>query len=705
MILFLCLFFIFLSTIESKNIQIEPKNIQIDSLKLYIQSYPWWKELYLEVSGRVDKIFVERYRPFLFSTKRSYEDYFREKKKREIKFLFKKNKHELSSKFYLFQKKNFWTITDQGNTYFIIPRRKKLNVYFGEQSAEAIITFRIYYGKRLVKVFNYILEPGKKDFGRQVSFYKKWGPLNSSSQKVLTGIYRIEVQFNKNFQSHYFRKKWKQEVSGKIEPEIILWTPNFLKPNIKSNRWNKFYTKAWKCFYIENPRFQIHPSRKFQKSSYELTEKDFPSMVNLFSRFSDVLDLRTGTIQAEHSESIYGYIVNKFSSSLKEEIKIYGRRLQKGRVRLFPGAAKQTAKELNKLISAPALYKEKLFKNIDLRYITRQVLLEYLFALACKRRMAKKEIHYLNRLLLEDAFVGLIKKYQTPLFIKESEEWRDLYIERMKKLNEIFLEIQMRKAILILNPNEVLRAKTNQYKNLREKLIEWKERYKRQKKAIAKQAVWRQFLQENIIWNPRNLYLQLQVRAALLYLLTGNNLEEFESWRELYFQEPGKWTNILLDFRKVGRTQDEKDKPYMQHIAFHIRRNLRQDARKQKMRIWKRWVMGARGSLAKIAKEEKILRRYAKLSFPSRYTRTQSSLLSYCSILIRITNITFMEIDKIFGIQTQESQKVDPYAIKNFAIIVRYIQDLLGNVALETKILLKKELGYLPPPGTDPTQQ
>ena len=94
---------------------------------------------------------------------------------------------------------------------------------------------------------------------------------------------------------------------------------------------------------------------------------------------------------------------------------------------------------------------------------------------------------------------------------------------------------------------------------------------------------------------------------------------------------------------------------------------------------------------------EKLQQRYFSLRYPS----SQACMQSYSNILANIGRLISMEVYEHYKIDQDSriTSQVDPYAIKDINHIVRHIQYIHSFSAQELGISLKKELGYLPPPG------
>lgn len=112
---------------------------------------------------------------------------------------------------------------------------------------------------------------------------------------------------------------------------------------------------------------------------------------------------------------------------------------------------------------------------------------------------------------------------------------------------------------------------------------------------------------------------------------------------------------------------------------------------------WRQWFLKF---MQDLEQEKAILGKHRKKVYAPRYPMTLTNMDKYASIIERMANFNALEVYQFHKLSGATAKyQVDPYAISNARDIVRLIQDLHGRCAAELGISLRKELGYLPPPG------
>ena len=112
---------------------------------------------------------------------------------------------------------------------------------------------------------------------------------------------------------------------------------------------------------------------------------------------------------------------------------------------------------------------------------------------------------------------------------------------------------------------------------------------------------------------------------------------------------------------------------------------------------WQHWL--TYNFIEKLKQEREQLQRHRKSNFAPIYPYTLKNMDDYCFLLSKFAGIFTRELYNKYRIQKDQRNIMAREQIENRYHLMRHIQFLHSKSAREMEINLRKELGYLPPPG------
>ncbi len=115
--------------------------------------------------------------------------------------------------------------------------------------------------------------------------------------------------------------------------------------------------------------------------------------------------------------------------------------------------------------------------------------------------------------------------------------------------------------------------------------------------------------------------------------------------------------------------------------------------------VWWGWFQGS--FLESLEIEKTKLERHKSKHFALIYPVTFEAMRQYVDVLVRMARFNAIDIYQHHGREqdVQNLRNIDFFGMKRFDEFVSHIQTLHSHSAKEMGIFLRKELGYLPPPG------
>ena len=121
--------------------------------------------------------------------------------------------------------------------------------------------------------------------------------------------------------------------------------------------------------------------------------------------------------------------------------------------------------------------------------------------------------------------------------------------------------------------------------------------------------------------------------------------------------------------------------------------------KQNQLAVWETWLKTE--LWPKIMAEKELLEKHRQKKLGLRYPLTHDNMKFYCSILIELSRFMSGQLATMYssGQKSPKNAAMSSDFFSDLRSFIQQIQQLHGQSALEMKISLRQELGYLPPPG------